>query len=685
MEKLLKELPDLINVRNIDELSQIIKNPDSFTIRMMSLKSKNAVIDAFVKFRENEEIKDAIAGLSNNDDIATLIEKLNESDVYELKQVAFFIEKRLQTVEGINLQDKSLLSVVWASVVYKYITDKNNHLGIMKIDDIYEALPVSIIQGMADGEFDGPEDLEIADLRKEVLSIFENTAVAEDVKGYFATSFIKNKIWSGVNAWCDFETLQPLTLTQIPSVIDSKESLLTALATPSPEVYEQAIAYVSENYFADEEDKFSVDAKDLRQYKSHLVVALLSASMIEEGKEKEYKNIALNLCAKIIASKEKIETSIDRSSIAIQLTKAYEETILQVTEDAERVAFEIMRGNIIVDEFDDNGGEIEEEVVLQSIPEEKKPLFKTGDRKAYINGYLKLFGSLIDAKLTYFEDQLKVLDGISRRKSYSADNEATVTALAEDFRVTGDLHTKEEIPANNARLGLNAGIVFEAVKAQHKTLSQIDKVFSKVKRRKGGNLEIDELDFDYKVLQKTYYIVENEHKEIIREFYELLAGDPVLKQDQPTYRLLSNPLKIAELQQRASGDKAVYPTVADMLDLIKGGKVVDAQLVADRLYINDDCTVNEKYERLYTVIMDRKSSISEKQIALAEAVELGEITEEQKDVIEEYIQEIQEKLYKKRLPKLDGEQITLFDTIDDLMPTAKTDADADDESENENE
>ncbi len=683
MEKLLKELPDLINVRNIDELSQIIKNPDSFTIRMMSLKSKNAVIDAFVKFRENEEIKEAIAGLSNNDSIETLVEKLNESDVDELKQVAFFIEKRLQTVEGINLQEKSLLSVVWASVVYKYLTDKNNHLGIMKIDDIYEGLPVSIIQGMADGDFDGPEDLEIADLRKEVLSIFENTAVAEDVKGYFATSFIKNKIWSGVNTWCNFETLEPITLNQIPSVIDSKESLLNALATPSPEVYEQAIAYVSENYFAGEEGKFSVDAKDLKQYKSHLVVALLSASMIEEGKEAEYKNIALNLCAKIIASKEKIETSIDRSSIAIQLTKAYEETILQITEDAERVAYEIMRGNVIVDEFDDNGGEVEEEeVVLPPVPEVKKPLFKTGDRKAYINGYLKLFGSLIDAKLTYFEDQLKVLDGISRRKSYSADNEATVTALAEDFHVTGDLHSKEEIPANNARLGLNAGIVFEAVRGQHKTLSQIDKVFSKVKRRKSGNLEIDELDFDYKVLQKTYYIVENEHKEIIREFYELLASDPVLKQDQPTYRLLSNPLKIAQLQQRASGDKTVYPTVADMLDLIKGGKVVDAQLVADKLYINDDCSVNEKYERLYTVIMDKKSTLSEKQIALAEAVELGEITEEQKDVIEGYIQEVQEKLYKKRLPKLDGEQITLFDAIDDLMPTAKTDAD--DESENEN-
>ncbi len=653
MEKLLKDLPSLVNVKNIDELSQIIKNPDSFTIRMMSLKSTSAVMDAFNTYKVSRSIGEAVSGLSNDDSMQTFVEKLNESEVEELKQVASFLTEKFATVENINLEDKSLLAVVWAGTVYKYLTDKTNHLGTTSIDDVFESLPVCIIRKMAEGDFDGPEDLQIADLKQEVLSVFENTAFAEDVKGYFATAFIKNRTWSKVYEWCDFETLQPIAVGKSDVVINSRETLLSALANPTPEVYQKAIDYVSKDYFSGEENRFNVERLDLIEYKAHLVVALLASSLMEEEKEEEFRNIALNLCGKIIACKEKIETSIDRSSIAIQLTKAYEATILQITEEAEATALEILKENVISDE-----PIVDETFDEEVLPEVKKELFKVGDRKAYINGYLKLFGSLIDAKLAYFEDQLKTLDGIARRKAYSAECEELVKEIAGQVNAT--LKTKEEEPVNLTRLNTNAIITFNAVKGEHNKFSTIGRVFAKVKAKKKDSLEVTDLDFDYKVLQRTAFIVEEKHKEVIKEFYGIVKSDPSLLKNHSQYRMLTNPMKISMMRDRASE----YPTINDMLALIKDPSTIPAQRVVDELYINEDASANEKYESLYRAIMDKKATVTEKKFALQQALKHGEITKGQQEAIEAHIDEIASKLAKKKAPKGDDAQITLFDYID---------------------
>ncbi len=651
MEKLLKDLPSLINVRNIDELSQIIKNPDSFTIRLMAMKNTSSIAEAFDRYVPNREVSEFASTLDMEDDFSAFVEKLKESGNDQLAEVATFYQDKLAKIEGISVEDKSLFAFVWAGVIYKYLTDKTNHLGITNIDDVFESLPVCVVREMS--EISDDANVPVADVKKEVLSIFENTGVYEDVKGYFATAFIKNKVWSNANTWCDFKTLEPIKVQSSPVVIDSKESLLSALATPTPEVYQKAIDYVALTYFGNEQSKFNVERRDLVNYKAHLVVALLSSNLMEEGKEEEYTNIALNLCAKIIACKEKIEAAIDRSSIAIQLTKAYEATILQITEEAEETAFGILKEAVVGDE-----PIVDETLDEEVLPEVKKALFKVGDRKAYINGYLKLFGNLIDVKLAYFEDQLKTLNGIANRRAYSADCEKLVEEIASGANAT--LKTKEEEPVNLTRLHANAQIAFNAVKAEHGKFSTIGRVFAKVKAKKKDSLDVTDLDFDYKVLQRTAFIVEDKHKEVIKEFYGVVKSDPALLKNFGQYRLLSNPMKISMMRDRASA----YPTINDMLALIADPSTIAVQRVVDELYINDDTSVNEKYEELYRAIMDKKATITEKKFALTQALKHGEITQEQQEVIEAHIEEVEAKLAKRKASKGDDKQITLFDYID---------------------
>lgn len=645
MEKTLKMLPDLINVSSIEELSTIIKNPDSFTIRVMSLKSNEKVENAFNSFRENDEIKELLAELNYNGTVADLVDALKESDKGEVLHVASFIEEKLSNLENINLEGKSLASVIWSTVIYNYILDDHNHIGITDIDDIYELLPVSFIQCMSDGDIDAPA-VTIEKLKEEVLSIFENTELNNQIKGYFATAFIKNRVWgnSRDNSWYDYEKLAPIATSTKTIKIESDEELISVLQTPTASNYQKAVEYVAEKYFTNSKNDFNAEPNDLKNYKAHLVVGLLASSVIEEEKIADFRNVAFNICAKIIANKEKLETSISRSNIGIKLSKAYENTLLGITEDAERVAYDMLMQKIVIDEDE------VDEVAPQEMPLEEKSAIIVGSKKQYVKGYLNLFSTLINAKLGYYEDQLKTLKDISERKSYSFDKELTVNDLAKECNAEVDLYTNEEQPNNNARLHYNASMVYTAVKRQHALMSQINGVFTKVRKKTKDSLDIQNLAFDYKLLQKTSFIVEEQHEKVIKEFYSFLASDPILKSSLHQYRLAPRTFLMENLKDRAKKTPTNFPAVSEMLSLVKSPKNIEVKRTVDKLYINTDGSVNDKYETLYNAITNKESSIEEKRIALDEATEKGIVTKEQQQVIAKHINDLEIK-WKKKMAK----------------------------------
>lgn len=627
MEKILKSLPELMSSDDMEMLHSKIKNPDAFSIRSMSTKKALDFANVFDSFKQDDEIFELFEDFDNNDSIDKFVSALKESSDPKVLEVASFIENEFTKLENINLENKSLSSVVWAVVIYKYMTENRNHMGIDDIDDVFEKVPVSFIQSISNGDVTS-EDQSVEQAREEVFSIFENTAIYDQLKGYFSTAFIKNKVWAGRDDfWFDNDKFEPIKPSSKSYDIKDAQSLLVALQVPTTAAYSQAIEYVAKNYCGDGKNDLNIEPKDLIDYKAHLIVSLLASNIVKEQQWDDFEVVEFNLVARTMAKKQKVAAAISKSHIAIDITNLNERKIVNIGNDAIETSLEILK------EFGIEEDEtiVEEELHDTDQSEEKTTKIKFGTKADYVKAYLNLFGLLVDKKLEQNIKQLKTTNDIKSRKSYSSENDLTLQAIAQECGAIENFVTAEEEKSNIQRLRTNAETTFKKLQEQYASLSQIKAVFAKVKSKTKANLDIQNVAFDYKFLRETSFITNEQHEQIIKEFYSFLAEDPILKHDQPTYRLASKNMLIINLKERIENKNAEYPFVFSALKLVTPSKKANAERIVDKLYVNEDGTLNDKFEALYNTITDSKASADMKKLAVLDAQAEGILSPEQVD------------------------------------------------------
>ena len=625
---------DIMSIDSVEELSKIIKNPDAFTIDALEWGIESSFLNAADDLKENEELNDGISELrlKNNDDLERLISKMNSSDEDSIREVGEFIESHLQHVENIDLAGKTISSVLWAALIYKYITENKSHMGIFKIDDSFEQVSVATAQSLGLGNIrvaDKDYNPSVQDIKNEVLEIFKETTLYEDVCKYFAVSYSISKAWEGEKGkslWVDFSNLQQIELDENEnSIIEDNEGLLNAIRSLDAINFQKAIDYVSTKYCNNENISY-IDSEELKYYQALHIVALLS-EQLNDNNSPEFKNLKYNLNAKIIAQKNVLDDEISHSNIGVNLTNAKEHALISIKLNAIKLAYKAQEDLGIVDKNiapEANSVEIEDEEIVEN--EKQASKIKFGDQKAYIDGYLKLFNVLIKTKQSYYKSLIRKLSQVK-----SAKAEELVENLAKEFSV--QLKTEEDVSNRNLRTVENAKLVAEQVRKQLKELSIIDDIFGKVRRKKKDTLDIENISFDQRMLGDDFYITEESHKIIIREFYHLISGDPNLKSSRETYRLASKNMNMIDLKERAEANPQEYPFFAGPLSMQTISKESQRERIVDKLYVNEDGSLNEDYEDLYNVLTDKDCGIDRKRVAVVEAALDEKLSAEQEQTL----------------------------------------------------
>lgn len=661
MKNVFEKLKKILNARSIEEISENIENPDSFTINIMKYHSDATINldneymefgNAFNEMTYNNDYVEAFKGLTCNSNATELINKLNDSNIDYYTEVATFIQNNLQIVKGINLKNKSVASIIWASTIYKHISDAINHLGIDDMNDSFEICALHLTQAISEHVISKiPKDFTIEKVKEEVYEIFKDTEFMQEVKDYFATAYIKNDEWENeehLDSWYDFEKFESIIISNQATAVDSNDSLIEALKKPTCESYQQAIEYVRNTYFAESENNFGADAEILSQYKALITVATLATDVVSENSD-QFNNIAYNLISKIISTKEMLENSIGRSSIVIKASQAYEEILTSITKDAKIVAHNISGNEAEVEEslVSENNGEIlaEESLTKTKAVGKVAPKFK-GAKKTLIQQYLQYFtkkGQIVSQKAQQYNTIANMLDAIIAKKSYSSKDEDFITLVSNELSLSIELASPSTIPNKLERVKHNAQLLLPEIEREYDQLSAIGSVYDQVRKTFGDNLDIQEVPFDKDVLGKTR--TRPQYEKIIKTYYQLVEG--LVKNLPDVCRMLpTEAMRKAEMYEEIRSNPEKYRYFEKTIK--EPSKKTLAELTSYKLYINEDGNENEQFKELYEKISDSKASISEKQEAFIIATTNSEIPQEQQAVIEQYIQELEAKEKKKK-------------------------------------
>lgn len=671
MENLMKKLSEIILAERMEELNEIVKNPDSFTLELRSQNSDTAFHNSvtYLDVEVDEELKDLLFETQHDGDLESFVDQLKQSSDSEVVEYANFLEKTFVEKIGIedvglDLEGKSLSSLLWAATIYKHLTTDRSHIGTTDFSDVYEKIPVVVVQELQMTASKKNREITIQDVADEVVSIFENSSLKEKLNNYLQLAFTRNVQFRDDSLWYDYEKNEEISLNEIE--IDSPEKLLEALKTPTAENYQAALEYVAREYFSDCKNDINIDPKTLQTYKSLLVVSKLSSSLIEEEadteKARDYNNIALNLLAKESATgKLLLSDLLSAHIIEFGALLATAKEISNIVYDSLAVSSGIVQDAILEPENDypETFTEIMEED--DEIVEQATSSIKTGTRKDYVNAYLKIFDNIINAKLTSYLFDLKQVNALKEKKVYKSKAEDVIMEYAKKYQIESLLKTKEEVPDRTERLHMNTEMIFNEIRNQTDIIEVTKTIFAKAKRKIAEKLvagaNISDFELDKRIFGDFLLRTREQHKVLIREFYSVLAGDHVLKGSiEKRYVIPSQDAVKARFKGLASTSQALSFTKE--MPVSNTGK---AQAMAYDLYVGKEGELDEKYKDLYEALTSKKLKPADKAAIVFEAQQSGIITENQYHELIELLPLNR----KKKNEVTDSSQITIDDINDD--------------------
>ncbi len=599
MEKLIHILPKLITNEDTQWLRKIVKDPDDLTrfivehfntklYRLSIMKRASFKYDSYGnEINDNTSIEDLINAVekhhSENQSFAKLLEELNSR---------------------IDCNGKSASSILWASSILNNLEGHNINQNI-----ISEAF-FTVLSTMSESEKN------INDLRNELLTLVENDKKLEQIANTsLVSSLIMNPNVQESNIFYDFNTFTKIE-NDTSIEIKSKQDLFDALY--DLDNYNACIEYIKNVYLNEIDPTLDgfCENDNHRTYKALIIAAALASETYKHDDEFDKDN---NIGHNLVADIYKLRRVINKEHIYSEITNK----VNGLEYSAGRIASEILGRELEVAKKQDR---------IFNLP---KSQFKTGNAEDYIKNNLNAFGKLIKPNLDYTLDLLNTIKTLKKKYQAKAKyrkserTEETINFLAKELNVE---FIPNETISPKEQLMQKLDILENVCDNRHRDLSRIEDIYKQVKTKQKTNLDIENVEFDKKLLGKNVALKTDLHEKAIKEFFKLVELDKSIsiKGDKNEKLLLLSPKMIlAKLKKIAASNKKELPTINDLYNHFRITPADMIKNITTGYYANNDGSVNKEYADLYKKLNDKTVDKYEK----AKIIEEAELSEEDKEAL----------------------------------------------------
>ncbi len=590
MEKLINILPSLITNEDTNWLDTVTPNPDVLTRDLT--KNYNEHLNILAITHASEDYSDLPYPISPKASCREIVAAVNGSELEDKENVAKLFK---EVGNKYNTDGLSAFATIWIAAMY----NNQNKFGV----DENTLLHLFMNAGT-----ELTDDLTIRDVYGEVKSfIDQNKELAEPFADFIACGFMLNPNVQDSEKWFNFSTLEEIETSPDMQITDTK-SLFEALK--SSRNYISCIDYIKETYLNETDpaqDGYCATQAE-RDYKAHLIVAKLASELY--GKDEEFdkdNTIGYNIVSQVINLQSIMEND---SHVLAGLSNH-----INAVEDA--------------------AGRIEDRIMNRS-----KLTFSArfGDTEKYIENHLRAFTTLANNGAAKYNEAIINLEKLKASLEHSP-KKATKSEV-EKIQKYAEL-VDVETTAPDRKLGMeeyNAQVMSELEKTlngaykKYYHTKQLIKLIASIKRKKGNSLDIE--DVDVREVGKKASLVTPWQEKVVKQYYEAVKNDPVLKRAAPVYRLKSPTIILEGIRERLAEEPTQYPELARLLDTLKQpSKQTKLRDRAEDAYYGDYNEQKQENRDLYATLTDQNATKEEK----IDAIEKSGLTREEKDSMNDLV------------------------------------------------
>jgi len=290
IDKYVQRLSKKINSRNTQWIDKNFIEPDRFSFNLCSSNYSDSVYAVLHNSRargyqipyEISEFNDLEINMNVEELIETLKDDVNNDEL--LNQLKSFTEK-----QGVNVEGKSILSVIWANILQNVISNENTELNA----DLGNVFFLVV------NEASGTDNVKIEQLINETTSVFADSSKVKDYLNLTMLELQDDSLWYDYSVFPAVDVSEKMNNNL---EINNNEELLIALNDFSnlPSV----ISYIKSNYLSDEDKKSAGYCKDelIQEYKAFVVaLKLLEDKRFKNEDFDSNNNIGFNLNTKLNA------------------------------------------------------------------------------------------------------------------------------------------------------------------------------------------------------------------------------------------------------------------------------------------------------------------------------------------------------------------------------------------------
>ena len=566
---ILSKIPAMLDSTNGAVMSPFRTKIDKATKGFMQLNC--STIDRMaVGFDYSSLYDDFANSLKNPTSVGDFIKLVRKQNVL----VADYLERVVKSF-NVDRSETNIVELVWAANIANALGDKDERME-NNLSDLLFSLRMSPAY----------KNVSPIELRGNICHMFEaeiNESRADDLldvdaqqaQTYLGVAFTENPQTKDFNKWFDYQTFKPIELGSLPT-ISSLTELKTALASGKVESYAAAYDYIKDNFLNATDPKHPGYCENdlVKDYKATVIIASMVNKMginvLDEGNTVGFnlltkiKNIPLALEqenpllavsseinqmekeAKIVAFHEVIETDKEEPTLDEKQKVDLTEELKDLQEDMTGIAPE--KNDV---ELDQEIGENAEKIL---------------NSQEYIKKQLATYHKITDKKLLDLTKTLETLVKFRERKSSFPKAEEKLAEIAEEFSV--ELITPAEEKVTKTRFYANVDAVIDAVNERFDELTRSKVIFTKLRKKMGTNLDVEDLDFNKELLGTLKNVVTPYTEKIIKDFYRLIKADPKLK-TTAKYRHKTPTMMMATMSDRIKADPDTTPEIASLFSSLK--------------------------------------------------------------------------------------------------------------------
>lgn len=589
---ILSKIPAMLDSTNGAVMSPFRTKIDKATKGFMQLNC--STIDRMaVGFDYSSLFDDFANSLKNPTSVGDFINLVRKENVL----VADYLERVVKSF-NVDRSETNIVELVWAANIANALGDKDERMENYLSDLLFSLRMSPAYKNVSPMELRGNIchmfEAEINEDRAEDLLEVD----ADQAQTYLGVAFTENPQTKRIDAWFDYQTFEEIKLGALPSITNLSE-LKSALASGNVESYAAAYDYIKENFLNATDPKHPGYCENelVKDYKATVIIATMVNKMglniLDEG-----NTIGFNLLTKI----KNIPLALEQENPLLAISSE----INQMEKEAKMVAFkevlETDKEDPTLDEKQkvdltkelkelqgDMTGIVAEENNIDLDQEIGNATEKVLGSQDYIKKQLSTYHNFINKKLIDLTNTLKTLVKFRGRKSSFPKAEEKLAEIAEEFSV--ELITPDQQKHTKTRFYANVDAVIDAVNERFDDLTRSKVIFTKLRKKMGTNLDVENLDFNKELLGTFEHVVTPYAEKIIKDFYRVIKADPKLKTNA-RYRQKTPIMLMATMQERVKADPDTTPEIAALFRALK----LDASQVVK---YNEDKILDNEFDAKY--------------------------------------------------------------------------------------